>query len=286
VKIQHVTVIGAGTMGHGIAQIAAQAGCNVHLYDVTSGLVDKAIVRIRRNLEKGVEKHKLTTRERDLTLSRIHSAGSMSQACQGADLVVEAVPEKMELKQALFTEVAGMVSPTCILATNTSSLSIAGIASVLPNPERVVGTHFFNPVFVMKLLELVHHDGTSPEVLAAVQAWGHSMDKECIVVRDSPGFATSRLGICLGMEAIRMLEEGVASAEDIDKAMVLGYRHPVGPLKLTDMVGLDVRLSIGEYLAQALDNPAFAPPALLRELVERGDLGQKTGQGFYAWPSP
>jgi 3-hydroxybutyryl-CoA dehydrogenase len=170
-----------------------------------------------------------------------------------------------------------------VLATNTSSLSVAAIATAAPDPSRVIGTHFFNPVHIMKLLELVVHEGTSPQVLADVKAWGASIGKECIVVRDFPGFATSRLGVCIGMEAIRMVEQGVASAEDIDKAMVLGYGFPVGPLRLSDMVGLDVRLAIGEYLAGALGNAAFEPPALMRRMVAEGKLGQKAGEGFYRW---
>jgi 3-hydroxybutyryl-CoA dehydrogenase len=188
----------------------------------------------------------------------------------------------MAAKQELFAAL-GAISPGAVLATNTSSLSVAAIATAAPDPSRVIGTHFFNPVHIMSLLEIVVHDGTAPEVLAAIQAFGVRIGKECITVRDFPGFATSRLGVCLGMEAIRMVESGVASAEDIDKAMVLGYRHPVGPLRLTDMVGLDVRLSIGEYLARELGNAAFEPPALMRQMVAEGRLGQKSGKGFYDW---
>jgi 3-hydroxybutyryl-CoA dehydrogenase len=162
-------------------------------------------------------------------------------------------------------------------------LSIGGIALPLADPGRVIGMHFFNPVPIMALLELVVSDQTRPEVLDAARAFGARIGKETITVRDMPGFATSRLGVCLGMEAIRMVEQGVASAEDIDKAMVLGYRHPVGPLRLTDMVGLDVRVNIGEHLARALNNPAFEPPALMRQMVAEGKLGQKSGQGFYRW---
>ena len=283
-SIQRVTVIGAGTMGHGIAHVAAMAGQQVRLFDLDGQVVERALGRVRQNLDKGVEKGKVAAADRDAAVARLSGSTDLAAACADADIVIEAVPERLDLKQDLFRQVASVVRADCVLATNTSSLSIARIAQGLPRPERVVGTHFFNPVHIMQLLELVHHEGTDPAVLEAVRQWGVALGKECIVVRDSPGFATSRLGVCLGMEAIRMLEEGVASAEDIDKAMVLGYRHPVGPLRLTDLVGLDVRLNIGTYLAGELKNPAFEPPALMREMVARGELGQKSGRGFYTWP--
>jgi len=197
--------------------------------------------------------------------------------------VVEAVPEKLALKQSLFRQISAHAPEGCVLGTNTSSLSVARIAEAVPDPDRMVGLHFFNPVHIMKLLEVITHDGTGEDVVDRIRAFGAEIGKECIYVRDFPGFATSRLGVALGMEAIRMLEQGVASAEDIDAAMVLGYRHPVGPLKLTDMVGLDVRQHIGEYLAQELDNPAFSPPALMCQMVAEGKLGKKSGQGFYSW---
>jgi 3-hydroxybutyryl-CoA dehydrogenase len=193
------------------------------------------------------------------------------------------VPEDLALKRDLLARAEALASQDAVLATNTSSLSVSRIAQGLGRPGRLAGAHFFNPVYAMKLLELVHHEGTEPEVLAALRAFGERLGKECIVVRDSPGFATSRLGVCLGMEAIRMVEQGVASPEDIDKAMVLGYRHPMGPLRLTDLVGLDVRLAIGEVLARELRNSAFEPPALLRRMVAEGKLGQKAGEGFYRW---
>jgi 3-hydroxybutyryl-CoA dehydrogenase len=202
---------------------------------------------------------------------------------RGADLVIEAVPEKLELKRSLFAQVAEHASSDVIYGTNTSSLSIASIGEGLNDPSRVIGLHFFNPVHIMSLLEIVVHEGTADSVLSDCLTYGEAIGKECITVRDFPGFATSRLGVCLGMEAIRMVEAGVASAADIDKAMVLGYRHPVGPLKLTDMVGLDVRMHIGEYLASALGNTAFEPPALMRRMVAEGALGKKSGKGFYDW---
>ncbi len=282
-QINRVAVIGAGTMGHGIAQVAAMAGQQVRLTDANADVLATGLDRVRRNLDKGVDRGKVTAEDRDATLSRLQGADSLQAAVEGADIVIEAVPERLQLKRDIFGQVAAAVRDDCVLASNTSSLSIAGIAAGLPHPERVLGTHFFNPVHIMKLLELVHHAGTDAALLAAVKEWGEGLGKTCIVVKDSPGFATSRLGVCLGMEAIRMLEEGVASAEDIDTAMVLGYRHPIGPLKLSDLVGLDVRMHIGEYLATKLNNPAFQPPALMRAKVAAGELGQKTGKGFYDW---
>ncbi len=280
---QRIGVIGAGTMGHGIAQVSAQAGYQVRLYDTTEAAVNAGLARIDDNLKKGVAKGKGTEADRAATLGRLQPSLSLKAVAEGADLLIEAIPERLDLKQALFAELGQHAPEGCIFATNTSSISIAAIASAAPDASRVLGLHFFNPVFIMKLLEIVHHDGTSDAVRAAALAYGASIDKDCIQVRDLPGFATSRLGVCLGMEAIRMVADGVASAEDIDKAMVLGYRHPIGPLRLTDLVGLDVRLNIGEYLARELGNPAFEPPALMREMVARGELGQKSGQGFYRW---
>lgn len=277
-----VGVVGAGTMGHGIAHVCAAAGQTVVLYDVDQPKVALGLKKVTGNLDKGVEKGKVTATDRDAALSRIRITTDLRDLA-GSDIVVEAIPEKMEMKQGLFRELASFCSQDTVLATNTSSLSIAQIASAVPHPERVIGTHFFNPVHLMALLEVVTHEGTAPNVLDSVRAWGTLIGKECITVRDFPGFASSRLGVCLGMEAIRMVEQGVASAEDIDKAMVLGYRHPVGPLRLTDMVGLDVRLAIGEYLARELNNTAFDPPQLMREMVTEGKLGAKSGQGFYSW---
>ncbi|HEY8380345.1 MAG TPA: 3-hydroxyacyl-CoA dehydrogenase family protein [Nannocystis sp.] len=279
-----VAVLGAGTMGHGIAQVAAAAGCQTRLYDVRPALIEAGLTKIRANLDVGVSKGKVSEAQRDATLAALRGESDLQAAVTGADIVVEAVPEQLALKQELFTKVAAHVPPTTVLATNTSSLSVTAIASALPHPERVIGTHFFNPVHLMKLLEIVVGQATAPEVLAAVQAWGARLGKDCIVVRDSPGFATSRLGLVIGLEAIRMVEEGVASPEDIDKAMCLGYGFPMGPLKLTDLVGLDVRLNIAEYLSTHLkQGEHFRPPALLREMVAAGKLGKKTGEGFYKW---
>jgi len=281
--MQTLAVLGAGTMGHGIAQVCAMAGYDVRLSDPAEGALPRALQSITRNLDKGVARGKVDVATREATLGRLTLAPSLSAACDGVDAVIEAAPERLELKQQIVGEICRAAPPHAIVGTNTSSLSIAAIASAADDPGRVLGTHFFNPVHLMALLELVVHDGTAPATLAATRELGARIGKQIIVVRDVPGFATSRLGVALGMEAIRMVESGVASPEDIDTAMVLGYRHPVGPLRLTDMVGLDVRLNIGEYLARELGNPAFEPPALMRRMVAEGKLGQKSGQGFYTW---
>ena len=277
-----IGVLGAGTMGHGIAQVCAMAGYEVVLADASVDVLTRAVAAVSANLAKGIERGKVTAESRDAALARLRT-GSTVEAATDADLVIEAVPERLALKQQLFAEVAAVAPPRCILATNTSSLSIDAIASAVADAGRVIGTHFFNPVHILELLEVVVGERTRPDVLETVRAFGARIGKDVIVVKDRPGFATSRLGVALGMEAIRMVEQGVASAEDIDKAMVLGYRHPVGPLRLTDLVGLDVRLSIGEYLATTLQNPSFEPPALMRRMVEQGQLGKKSGRGFYDW---
>ncbi len=282
-NIDVIAVLGAGTMGHGIAHVAALAGAHVRLYDLAEDAVTRGLASVERNLDKGVARGKVEPADRDAALSRLRGTTDLVEAVAGAALVVEAVPEKLELKRSLFASVEPHLAPDAILATNTSSLSIARIAEAVQRPGQVIGLHFFNPVHIMKLLEIVVHEGTDPAVLEACRAWGAAIGKECITVKDFPGFATSRLGVCLGMEAIRMVEQGVASAEDIDTAMVLGYRHPIGPLKLTDLVGVDVRMHIGEYLAKELGNPAFEPPALMRQMVAEGRLGKKSGRGFYDW---
>ncbi|MBX2797639.1 MAG: 3-hydroxyacyl-CoA dehydrogenase family protein [Myxococcales bacterium] len=269
-------------MGHGIAQVCAMAGYSVVLTDADPEALQRAMEHVQANLDKGVDRGKVEPTVRDLALSNL-STGDLAAAAKDADCVIEAVPERLELKRQLFGQVATLAPEGCILATNTSSLSIDAIADGLAAPDRVVGTHFFNPVHIMPLLEVVQGEATRTDVIDTIRALGDRIGKEVIVVKDRPGFATSRLGVCLGMEAIRMVEEGVASPEDIDKAMVLGYRHPVGPLRLTDLVGLDVRMHIGTYLARELGNRAFEPPELMRTMVAEGRLGKKTGGGFYDW---
>lgn len=278
-----VAVLGAGTMGAGIAQVCAQAGSSVILQDLTDALVQRGLLRVRDFLQKGVDKGKTTAAQRDAVLARITTTTDRRAAARAAQLVVEAVPEQLAVKNELFRDLAGVVAADAVLASNTSSLSLAKVFDGVAGPGRCIGMHFFNPVPLMALLELVRTDRTSQDVIDAVTAYGVQLGKEPILVKDSPGFASSRLGVCLGLEAIRMLESGVASAEDIDKAMVLGYGHPMGPLRLTDLVGLDVRLAIADYLRRELDHPGFEAPALMRRLVAEGKLGKKTGQGFYRW---
>lgn len=281
-----VAVIGAGTMGAGIAQAAATAGWPTALTDTRPEALQGALDRIARTLDGAVQRGKLDAPGRDAILGRLHAVPGIRAACEGADLVVEAVLEDLDVKRDVMSQASDWALPSALLATNTSSISIADIAADLPRPGRLIGMHFFNPVHVMKLVEIVTHDATDDAARADALAVVHAMGKEPIVVRDSPGFASSRLGIALGLEAMRMLEEGVASAADIDRAMELGYNHPMGPLKLTDLVGLDVRLRIADYLHQALGAERFAPPAILRRLVAEGKLGKKSGHGFYDWSQP
>ncbi|HEX3560762.1 MAG TPA: 3-hydroxyacyl-CoA dehydrogenase family protein [Pyrinomonadaceae bacterium] len=280
--VKTVAVLGAGTMGHGIAQVAAASGFTVILRDIGDELVARGLRAIESNLAKGVERGKVTGEERARALSNIRTTTRLEDTA-GADLYIEAVPERLELKRETLRAVEGFNSEPFIFATNTSSLSITEIAEGSHWPARVVGMHFFNPVHLMRLVEVVVSRATAPEVVETACAVAVRMKKEPIVVRDVPGFASSRLGVALGLEAMRMLEEGVADAKSIDTAMELGYNHPMGPLRLTDLVGLDVRLHIAEYLHSKLGNERFSPPDILRRLVAEGKLGRKTGEGFYKW---
>lgn len=281
--IDRVVVVGAGTMGHGIAQVAAQAGATVTLVDISEDAVEAGLNRIRANLDKGVSLGKLDASVRDETLARLSGSSDAATASVDADLFVEAIPELPELKADLFGRVRDALPNHAIVATNTSSLSVADLASHIAHPANFVGLHFFNPVHIMKLVEVVHGPETAPDIVETSVAFVHRLRKQPIVVKDSPGFASSRLGVAIGLEAMRMLEEGVATANDIDTAMELGYRHPMGPLKLTDLVGLDVRLGIARYLHETLGHEHFKPPAILERLVSEGKLGKKSGEGFYVW---
>ena len=281
-SIETIAVIGAGTMGHGIAQVAAANGFRVLLSDVDRDALARGVQSIERNLAKGIALGKLTENDRDHTLQQIHGTIQFEE-CAKADLIVEAAPEKLDLKRGILRELESLSDRSFVFASNTSSLSISEIARSAKRPEAVVGMHFFNPVHIMRLVEIVVGEKTSDETIETVTAVGRQMRKEPIVVKDVPGFASSRLGVALGLEAMRMVEQGVASPRDIDTAMELGYNHPMGPLKLTDLVGLDVRLSIAEYLHRELGSETFRPPEVLRRLVSEGKLGKKTGQGFYDW---
>ena len=277
-----IAVLGAGTMGHGIAQMAAAAGYRVILREMNKDALVRGIQAIERNLARGIQLGKLTEADRDQTLQRIRGTLLMSETGD-ADLFIEAAPEIMELKQEILREVEQVARRPFIFATNTSSLSVTQISSAAARPTAVIGMHFFNPVHIMRLVEIVVGRETSDETLQTVREVGRRMKKEPITVRDVPGFASSRLGVALGLEAMRMLEQNVASAKDIDTAMELGYNHPMGPLRLTDLVGLDVRLSIAEYLHTALASETFRPPEILRRMVGEGKLGKKSGEGFYRW---
>ena len=283
--IKTIGIIGAGTMGHGIAQVAAAAGYQAVLRDVDRDSLARGIQAIERNLVKGIQLAKLTEADRDSILQHIHGTTDLAEIAT-ADLVIEAAPEKLEIKQQLLRDVEKLADGPFIFASNTSSLSITELAKVSERPGNVVGMHFFNPVHIMRLVEIVVGKATSDDTVEVVRQVAQRLRKEPIVVQDVPGFASSRLGVALGLEAMRMVEQGVASAKDIDTAMELGYNHPMGPLKLTDHVGLDIRLNIAEYLYRELGSETFRPPELLRRMVQEGKLGKKTGTGFYDWTAP
>jgi 3-hydroxybutyryl-CoA dehydrogenase len=282
-QVKRVAVIGAGTMGSGIAQATATAGWETALCDARPEAVPSALAAIEKTLEGAVTRGKMTPEQRNEIRTRVRGSSGIALACRGADLVIEAVVEDPAVKRQVLGEAATAANPGALLATNTSSLSVASLAAGLPRPERVLGLHFFNPVHLMKLVEIVLHPGASEASRDDAMGIVRALGKEPIVVKDSPGFASSRLGVVLGLEAIRMVEQGVASPPDIDKAMELGYNHPMGPLKLTDLVGLDVRLRIAEYLHGTLGGAQYEPPALMRRMVEEGKLGKKSGSGFYEW---
>lgn len=277
-----VAVVGTGTMGLGIAQVMARAGHTTRVVDAAPGRAEAAVKDVAARLDALVKKGKLDDAERARTMGRLSAAPRLEDAAAGADVVVEAVPERMELKAELFAAVLPHAAKDAILATNTSSLSVTELGARVGDAGRVVGLHFFNPPPVMELVEVVRGMETSEDTLARALAFVRDLPKTPIVVRDVPGFATSRLGVLLGAEAIRMVESGVASAEDIDRGMELGYRHPMGPLKLTDLVGLDVRLAILDHLHREVGEQ-FRAPTLLRQMVRAGKLGKKSGEGFYVW---
>ncbi|MCM2393738.1 3-hydroxyacyl-CoA dehydrogenase family protein [Streptomyces albipurpureus] len=273
-------VVGGGRMGAGIAHALLLAGSTVTLVETDSAAAAAARARVVRAVERSAERGTLATSAHRV-LSQLTTTTTIDGTAS-AGLVIEAVSESPALKASVLGAVARTVGPSVVIATNTSSLSIDELSLATPPAGRFIGLHFFNPVPASGLVEVVTGTATAPEVTARAVGWVRTMGKTPVVVRDSPGFATSRLGVALGLEAIRMVADGVASAEDIDTAMSLGYRHPIGPLRLTDLVGLDVRLGIAQYLAKTLGS-RFEPPALLREMVSEGHLGQKSGQGFYPW---
>jgi 3-hydroxybutyryl-CoA dehydrogenase len=276
-----VGVIGGGRMGSGIAQVFAAAGATVTIAETDPAAAAAARDRVAMGLLRAAEKGKLAEPP-ETVLARVEQAHDVAGLPADAELVIEAVPEDADLKVRVLTAAEAAVGEQAVLASNTSSLSIAGLASCLRRASRLIGMHFFNPVPASDLVELVVGPQTAGAVCAAARGWVVALGKTEIVVRDSPGFATSRLGVLLGLEAIRMLEEGVADAAAIDRAMELGYRHAMGPLRSTDLVGLDVRLAVAEHLHRELGE-RFSPPALLRDKVVRGELGRKAGRGFFTW---
>ena len=277
-----VVVLGAGTMGQGIAQVTATAGFTTRVFDAAPGKAAQATESIGGYLEKLVAKGKITAEVRSRAAASLSAATDVASACEGVELVIESAPENMELKVQLLGQAVRAAPAGALIGSNTSSLSLTELGARLVAADRTVGLHFFNPPPVMELLEIVRGIGTSDATVERALAFAAAIGKTPIVVRDFPGFATSRLGVVLGAEAIRMLESGVASAADIDRAMELGYRHPMGPLKLTDLVGLDVRLAILDHLHKEVGEQ-FRAPALLRQMVRAGKLGKKTGEGFYVW---
>ena len=282
-QVHTVAVVGAGTMGSGIAQICAQKGWQTRLCDAFPESLEKGMKNIERFWDKGIEKGKTTKQEKKEWSKNLEFCIDLTEAVDGADLVIEAVPEILELKKEIFIQLEEIAPKNAILATNTSSISISSIANVTSCPERIIGMHFFNPVPIMKLLEIVKHEKCSEKTISFAELVGEKLGKETILVKDIPGFATSRLGVVLGNEAIRMLSEGVASASDIDTAMKLGYKHPMGPLELSDLVGLDVRRDILNSLAESFDDDSYRPHPLLNKLVSEGSLGRKTKKGIYIW---
>ena len=282
-EVKAVAVIGAGIMGRGIAHAAAVGGYRTILEDILPNALRRAETEIRSNLDKAVELGKVTPADADAAFSRLEYASSVEEAARQADLVIEAVPEEMESKIEIFTLLDKVCRPNTILASNTSSLSITEIASVTYRAKKIVGMHFFNPVHKMKLLEIVRALETDDDTLETAVDVGKAMRKEVVVIKESPGFITSRINAMIGNEAFYMLQEGVASASDIDKALKLGLNHPMGPFELVDLVGLDTRLHILEYLHKTLGEK-FRPAPLLVQYVKAGRLGRKAGRGVFEYP--
>ncbi len=278
--IKKVCVVGAGLMGNGIAQVCAQAGYEVTLRDIEQRFVDKGMATIRKNLERAVKKGKMVQADMDAVLDRITPTLELKEAAAGADVVVEVIIEVMDVKKALYEELSGIVSADCLFFTNTSGLSITELAAVTDRPEKFIGTHFFNPVPVMKLLEIIRGYQTSDDTLAVARQWGESLGKEVIIVEEAPAFAVNRILCPMINEAFLVLGEGVASAEDIDKGMVLGCNHPIGPLALADLVGLDTMLHVMKGLHEEMGDK-YMPAPYLKKLVRAGRLGRKTGKGVY-----
>src|SRR6476661_774154 len=282
-EIKTIAVIGAGIMGRGIAHAAALGGYRTILEDLLPNALRRAESEIRSNLDKAVELGKVAAQDADAAFARLAYAGSVDEAARQADLVIEAVPEELESKIEIFTLLDKICRPTTVLASNTSSLSLTEIASVTYRAKKIVGMHFFNPVHKMKLIEVVRALETDEDTLSTAVEVGKRMGKEVVVIKESPGFITSRVNAMIGNEAFCMLQEGIASAEDIDKALKLGLNHPMGPFEMVDLVGLDTRLHILEYLHKTLGEK-YRPAPLLVQYVKAGRLGRKSGRGVYEYP--
>lgn len=282
-SIRIITVLGAGTMGHGIAHAAIAGGYEARMYDVAAASIDKGRAAIEAIVRKGVELGKVTAADGDAMLGRLSATTEIAEALADADFVIEAAPEKIDLKLSLMQAIDAHAPASAVVATNTSALSITEMAGASKNPSRVAGMHFFNPVHKMKLVEIVQALESSPAALQAIEDVSRRMGKETVLVRESPGFITTRVNASIGNEAFYMLMEGVASARDIDKALKLGLNHPMGPFELGDLVGLDTRLSILEYLHRSMGEK-YRPCPLLAQYVKAGRLGKKVGRGVYDYP--
>ncbi len=278
-----ITVLGGGTMGRGIVHVALASGFQVWMSDISEDALEQAVAGVHKTLGRAVERGKLSEEDCQNCQSSLQTSIHAAEAAEGADLVIEAIPESLDLKCALYQTIAPALGSQTILATNTSALPVTKLAKASGVAERFVGMHFFNPPYALKLLELIRTDQTTEETLSRAREFAGQLGREVVEVRDSPGFATSRLGITLANEAMRMIEQKVASPSDIDTALRYGYGHPMGPLELTDLVGLDVRLAITRHLYAELGTDTFQPPTILEDLVSAGRLGRKSGHGFYRW---
>lgn len=283
IDIKKVGIVGAGTMGAGIAQLVAQSEFEPILMDLEEEIIKEAMDQIRSNLDNAVEKNIFSDQEVDEIYSRIEAVKELEKVTDEADIIIECVPEKVDLKKDIFEKMDRKTEGDVILATNTSSISVAEIGSKTEDKGRVIGLHFFNPPYIMELLEVITTRNTSEEVKKKTVEFGKELGRDPVVINDSPGFVSARIGMALGFEAARVVQEGIASPEAVDKIMEKGYNHKMGPLRTGDLVGWDVKFHIGEYLYEEFGDPLFKPPLIIRNMVRAGELGKKSGKGFYEW---